>query len=412
MNKSIMKNQNRFIKYLSLKNFLSFGNNGAEIKCQPLNVFIGPNSSGKSNIIEALRILRATAQIDYEKNISGIISKRDGIENWIWKGLPSDRIVKMQIYTECDPRWQYMIEYNLIFGEESGRGIEIHEESLFRKTEFHKEHLTPKYDYYYQRGSLPNLVQYQDTTDPDVPDHRQVHDLDLNKSILSQRKDPDRFPNITYLADKFSSIRIFRGWNLEYDSPIRKPQKTDKYQDFLEEDGSNLSLIISNLIKKVDIQQLIERKLREFYRNFVGLDFGVEGGIQLRIEEKGLNEKIPATRISDGFLRFLCLLAILCHPNPPPVICIEEPELGLHPDILSTIADLLVEASERTQLFITTHSDVLISALSEHPESVIICERGAQGTNLNRLDKKRLAPWLEDYRLGELWAKGEIGGNP
>jgi predicted ATPase len=104
------------------------------------------------------------------------------------------------------------------------------------------------------------------------------------------------------------------------------------------------------------------------------------------------------------------LLAVLCHPNPPPLVCIEEPELGLHPDVLPTLADLLKEASTRTQLIVTTHSDVLVDAMSDQPEAVLVAEKGEHGTTLTRLDTEKLKPWLEKYRLGHLWTRGEIGG--
>jgi predicted ATPase len=71
----------------------------------------------------------------------------------------------------------------------------------------------------------------------------------------------------------------------------------------------------------------------------------------------------------------LCLLAILCDPEPPPLVCIEEPELGLHPDILPKLADLLVSASERTQLIVTTHSSLLVDAMTDRPESIVVCEK-------------------------------------
>ncbi|HYR09150.1 MAG TPA: AAA family ATPase, partial [Longimicrobium sp.] len=132
--------------------------------------------------------------------------------------------------------------------------------------------------------------------------------------------------------------------------------------------------------------------------------------LQLYIEEEG-GRLIPSTRLSDGTLRYLCLLAILCHPSPPPVIGIEEPELGLHPDILPTVAELLRKASERTQLFVTTHSDTLVSALSDVPESILVCEATPDGTTMKRLEAEPLREWLEKYSLGEIWRMGEIGGN-
>jgi len=137
----------------------------------------------------------------------------------------------------------------------------------------------------------------------------------------------------------------------------------------------------------------------------------IQGGtVQVFLHEKGLNSPVPATRLSDGTLRYLCLLTILCHPEPPPLVCIEEPELGLHPDILPSLGELLIEASERTQLIVTTHSDTLVSALSDVPEAVLVCEQEESGSALRRLERGTLAEWLEKYSLGELWRKGEIGG--
>ena len=113
--------------------------------------------------------------------------------------------------------------------------------------------------------------------------------------------------------------------------------------------------------------QAINENVEEIYTNIQG------GTVQLLLQERWLREPIPATRLSDGTLRYLCLLTILCHPDPPPLICIEEPELGLHPDVMQSLAKLLIAASQKTQLIITTHSDVLVSALSEFPEVVIVC---------------------------------------
>lgn len=130
--------------------------------------------------------------------------------------------------------------------------------------------------------------------------------------------------------------------------------------------------------------------------------------MQVFLEEE--NRSIPATRLSDGTLRYLSLLAILCHPNPPPLVCIEEPELGLHPDILPSLARLLQEASSRMQLIVTTHSDILVDALSDTPECIVVCEKHDGATRMTRLNADDLKEWLEHYTLGQLWQKGQIGG--
>ena len=119
---------------------------------------------------------------------------------------------------------------------------------------------------------------------------------------------------------------------------------------------------------------------------------------------------IPASRLSDGSLRYLFLLAILLDPEPPQFLGVEEPELGLHPDMIPKLADLLVDASNRCQLLVTTHSDILIDALSDRPESVVVCEKRDGQTSMRRLDRSDLTRWLKRYSLGQLWTKGKLGG--
>jgi predicted ATPase len=152
--------------------------------------------------------------------------------------------------------------------------------------------------------------------------------------------------------------------------------------------------------------------LRKFYEPVKDVDSELVGThLRIMIKEEGLTSRTPAERLSDGTLRWLMLLIILLDPTPPPVICIDEPELGLHPDAIHTLADLLVDASTRTQLIITTHSDALLDAFTDTPDVVCVCEKVEGSTVIQRLDKERLKAWLEDYSLGQLWAKGEIGGN-
>jgi predicted ATPase len=155
----------------------------------------------------------------------------------------------------------------------------------------------------------------------------------------------------------------------------------------------------------------VTRFLQRFNEHYQGLVVKVDVGIaQIFIRERGY--PISAIRLSDGTLKFLCLLAVLFNPNAPPMVCIEEPELGLHPDALHLVALALIEASERMQVIVTTHSKDLVDALSTQPDAVVVCERDFEGsTQFRRLDKRKLKLWLDRYSLGELWRKGEIGGN-
>ena len=238
-------------------------------------------------------------------------------------------------------------------------------------------------------------------------------DIDPTQSILSQRKDPDRFPEITYLGKVFSQIYFFRNPNFGHRSPLRGPQPADLPTSFLMENGGNLGMVLNDLLNRPATKRVVLEHLRRFYDSVEDVTTKVHAGVvETLFHERGLREAIPATRLSDGTLRFLSLLTILCHPTPPPLVCIEDPELGLHPDVLPLVAELMIDAAQRTQLIVTTHSDILVSALSSVPECIIVCEKDDRGTRLRRLEPDRLREWLEKYSLGELWRMGETGGNP
>ncbi len=174
----------------------------------------------------------------------------------------------------------------------------------------------------------------------------------------------------------------------------------------------NLGLVLNDLEHQDTWPQFLEY-MRRFLPRFKRLTTKIQSGlVQIYLHEDGLKAPIPATRLSDGTIRFLALLAVLLHPKKAPMLCIEEPELGLHPDALAIIAELLVQAKAGTQIVVTTHSDVLVSALTEEADSVLVSEYGGGGTEFRRLEPGKLAKWLEKYRLGEIWRMGKLGENP
>jgi predicted ATPase len=172
----------------------------------------------------------------------------------------------------------------------------------------------------------------------------------------------------------------------------------------------NLGHVLNDLEHQDSWPRFLEL-MQRFLPRFKRLTTKIQGGsVQIYLHEDGLKTPVPATRLSDGTIRFLALMAVLLHPGNAPVLCIEEPELGLHPDALAILAELLVEAKKKTQVVVTTHSDVLVSALSEHPDSVLVCDY-VGGTEFRRLEPAKLQHWLEQYRLGEIWRMGKLGGN-
>lgn len=229
------------------------------------------------------------------------------------------------------------------------------------------------------------------------------------ESILSQVRDPESYPVLHWLQDQYERIRLYRNWTFGPLAGVRGEQSAHNRSDVLNDGGENMALVLNNIRPQVK-NELIE-SLQKLFDGIDDLHVSIDGAnVLLFLEENG-RRSTPATRLSDGTLRYLSLLAILLHPNPPPLVAIEEPELGLHPDIIPHIAELLVSASTRMQLVVTTHSQMLVDALTDRPESVVVCSRFGGESSLERLDAEALKAWLDKYTLGELWSKGELGGN-
>jgi predicted ATPase len=264
--------------------------------------------------------------------------------------------------------------------------------------------------YYRFQGGNP-VINVQEESGGRRQRHLERQNLVADESVLSQRKDPDLYPELTWIGQQFHAIRTFREWSFGRYAQIRQPQPADLPSDVLLPDSRNLGLVLNNL-EHTDAGPELDRLLSRFLPRYRAFSTLISAGtVQFYLQEDGLRNRIPATRLSDGTIRFLAILALLLSPVPPPLICIEEPELGLHPDACVLLADLLVEASSRSQLIVTTHSDALVSALTEHADSVLVCDY-LQGTSLTRVDPERLEYWLERYRLGEIWRVGELAGNP
>ena len=381
---------------IKLNHFLSFGDSPEAVDLGPLNLVIGPNGAGKSNLLEAVALLQSAPD-----QLLKPIREGGGVRDWLHKGGGSGTPVAAVDVVLDNPKGPQRLRYGLEFTEVAQR-FQIVDERIENEAPVVGKQ-QPYFHYHFNAGR-PML---------NVKGGKKrallQEDVDLEKSILSQRRDPDQYPEVTYIGQVLGKIRLYREWSFGRYTPPRLPQKADLPNEHLEPDGSNLGLVLNRLRRDPVVKQRLLEALRALYDGIDDYDVQIEGGtVQVFFHEGRIT--IPATRLSDGTLRYLCLLAVLCHPNPPPLVCIEEPELGLHPDVLPTLADLLKEAATRTQLIVTTHSDVLVDAMTDQPEAVLVAERSCSGTRLTRLDAEKLKPWLDKYRLGQLWTRGEIGG--
>ncbi len=385
------------VRSLTVRNLLSFGDQPTTIELKNLNVLIGPNGSGKSNLIEVLGVLQNTP-----KELATAISNGGPIEEWIWKGTRGP-LPTASIEATIRPLTGAMaLRYRLAFTR-AGFRFQITDERIENEQAFPDKE-QPYFYFAYVGGR--HMLNYKG-------EKRELRQEEINPqlSILAQRKDPEHYPEITYLGDVFAKFRLYRDWEFGSLAAVREPCDASLPNEYLEEDGSNLGVVLDRLLGMPLVKRELLNHLRTFDQDAEDLRTSIDGGkVQTRLEEKHLTTAIPLTRMSDGTIRWLELLAILLNPDPPPLVCIEEPELGLHPDMLPELGKLLLFAGTRMQLVVTTHSNTLIESFSDTPEFVVVCEKERGASTFRRLDSPRLAAWLKEYSLGALWMKGHLGG--
>jgi predicted ATPase len=386
------------LKSLRISNLLSFGDDSPQIELGDLNVLIGPNGSGKSNLIEIIGLLRSTP-----KDFAAEVGDSGGVAELLWKGKSKGKAATATIEVIASPAGvNRTIRYMLAFTR-AGSQLKIVDERI--ENEKPDEGHDRPWFYFNYNGGRPVL-----NVADQKPRHLQREEVDPQQSILSQRQDPDQYPEVTYLGRFFGSFRLYRNWSFGPDSEVRDLYGSGLKNDFLEEDISNLGLMLNRLRAEPRAKAELLEYLKMFYQGAEDILTPIQGGlVDVRVEEEN-GVTIPASRLSDGTLRWLFLLTVLLHPDPPPLVCLEEPELGLHPDMIRPLARLLMSASERMQLVVTTHSDALLDELSGAPDAVIVCEKHDGSSFFKRLDGDQLAEWLKRYTLGQLWRTGEIGG--
>jgi len=387
-----------FMQRIKLQNILSFGPDAQDLELKPLNVLIGPNGSGKSNLVEVIALLRAAP-----RDLTKPITQGGGVGNWIWRGKTKASAAHVEVIV-ANADSSLVLRHRLAFAETDYR-IQLTDEQIAKEDQNSGRDEPSICFELGADGPIFNGPIFN----PDRNEKLTLFHYKRSQSILSQIRDPFHHPELTWLGDMYPRIRPYREWTFGRNAAPREPQDAALPNDFLTEGGQNLGLVLNRLKRDPVAKNRFLDALRHLYEEVEDFDVIVEGGtVQVMLQEGDIT--VPAVRLSDGTLRYLGLLAILCHPTPPPLVCIEEPEIGLHPDILPGLAELLRQASQRCQLIVTTHSDTLVDALTDTPESVVVCQKENGQTKMKRLDKQELAGWLERYSLGDYWMRGGLGG--
>lgn len=396
------------IKSIHLKNFFSFKDQIVDFGAT--NFMVGINGTGKSNLIKAFRLLKATlTEGDLEELI---INKWGGFDAVFFKGSELSDRASFSIEYEFDPiilrefgyTFQEPVYYKICFDKVASTQNYSILEKFCTKWEDGKN----KYLYFNAKHGQGWAKEGERTDDQ----HSVKYSLDTsNDSMLSQLKDSDRYPQISTLRKAISDIAIYSYFNTTETSPIRKPAAPTAVTKLVA-DGSNLPQLLNwiNINYKKNYRS-IKNSLNAINPNITDINFHpLNTNIELLLEEEALNSSVHVAHVSDGTLRFLCLMAIIHNPKRGKFVCIDEPEVGLHPDMICEIMESMEEASSDTQFLVSTHSELVLNQTTI--DNVIVCEKDEHNaTCIKTFRTDDYRTWAADYATGNLWRSGDLGGN-
>lgn len=401
------------IKSIRMKNFFSYQDEIIEFN-KDINLLIGINGAGKSNIIKAIKLLKEGIAGKGLKNL--ILNSWGGFDAMMYSGINIADEQRKDIFLEYNLDPVFLSKYGFPFTDEV-----IYIVKVFKKpnTEnyFLSEYLAcrkkaadPYDDYIYidffnGKGKISERLEDSKT--------RLVHydsDFDSDELVLSTVKDPDRYPFLEAIKKAISSIMIYEKFDVAQNAELRKPNLATS-EIRLSEYGDNLPQIL-NTIKINDRKSHNEilESLKEVNPLFSDIDFNILGGrIELLLGERGLNRSIHVTHISEGTLQYLCLMAVIYNKNRGAFICFEEPDIGLHPDMLREVSKRLKEASEETQFLISTHSVKMLDYF--HWTDVLVVEKDDDNSSIvTKYEEEDFGEWYNEYSLGKMWQNGDLGG--
>ena len=358
---------------------------------------VGANGVGKTSFLEVVDLLRGAAKGE----LNAKITSRGGLDSL----LTFDRAESLKLSIRMPVAGYPSIDYEIEL-QRRGPSYFIKHESL-TQTRYQDR---PPFLYI---NSLSDNVRYYEKTDADVAGRLVRPTWEHNPYEASLSQVPKMFKEPEDFRNRLASVASFGLMNVGLNSPVRQPQQL-RPVGILSETGEDL---ISSLYflreTNRDRFDLLQSTLQAAFPDFERLDFPpvAAGMLTLTWKDRKFKHPIYLHQLSEGTVRFLWLAALLSSEALPTVLLIDEPEVSLHPELLSILADLLRAASKRTQIIVATHSDRLIRFLS--PNEVLVLDRQEDGsTTATWGDSPKLdvEKWMKDFTLDEVWQMGQMGG--
>lgn len=357
---------------------------GFELK--PINVLIGANGAGKSNFIDFFRMLRAMMCFDIAElkspSLAAFIKNKGEMDNLVFNGPKVTQCISTELMFNDNKNG-----YRFDLGLTSTADFLINNEACFYRESNRHE--------WWELGS--------------------GHTTPL---LLSQEQ--YKYGGKTrykYILDALESWQIYHFHDTSQFAAVRMPSKAydDKSFRF---DAANLPAFLralkeSSLISVKDAYELIVETVKTiapYFEDFIleTYNAGMEEKIKLQWKQKNSSLPMQSYHLSDGTLRFICLATALLQPNPPGLILIDEPELGLHPEALAVLAELVEIASAKTQFIFATQSPAFLDLFK--PQDIITVKQIHGESYFERLNENSLKGWINDFSIGQLWRKNVIKG--
>lgn len=362
----------RTLQTLKIKNFKSIREQTLSLGA--LNVFIGGNGVGKSNLIAVFRFLREIVT----QNLAGYTALKGGADTLLHFGR------------KHSPDMGFFLE----FGE--GDTTNAYRIQL-KGTEDDALRVWVEKALYHEQKHYP--LPYEKTV-ATIADESQLKTVDhicarqVTRDLESYR--------VYHFHDTSDTAAVKASCDVE-DNRVLRPQ------------AENLAAFLYWLQeKKPDYFSNIEDTIRQIAPFFDGFRLAPsrlnENRIRLEWKEKGSDAYFNASALSDGTLRFICLATLLLQPELPAVVLLDEPELGLHPAAVTLLANLLASASTRSQVLVATQSVTLVNQFE--PADVWAVDRLDNQSVFRHLADDDMSSWLDQYALGELWEKNLLGARP
>jgi len=327
------------------------------LKLKAVNVLTGPNGCGKSNLYNSVFLLAKTAGGGFAR----VIAEEGGMPSVLWAGPRRSRSagsvrrepVRMALGVKTDT-FSYEMTSGLVTpGNPFALDPEIKEERVWSEV--------PKIGkvVFFERGPKGTWIR-------DVTGKRLSYSGELvpGEGVLSQLREPHLYPELSALRQEMAGWRFYHHFRTDAHSPIRRPQ-IGVFTPVLGHDGSDLAAALQTILEIGDGDHLRESVARAFHGASLEIE-STKAGFSVLLQMPGLMRPLDSAELSDGTLRYLCLLAALLSPRPPKLLALNEPETSLHPDLLDGLAQLITRASQHSQLWITTHSPQLAAQIERH----------------------------------------------